>query len=220
MANFNGIVYSISKTNTEFYKRCLRKLDCDLITTCSYLDFEKCIEDHFFDLIIIDLNLDEIDGISLVQYIRNNKSKESIIFICSKKADDFIIINSLDSGADNFISLPINSNIFKLKIFATLKRIDKAKVKSAGIFIDKEKFKVTIHNKDYIIQKRGFHILTLLNSVPGKYFSREEIASKIWNDEKILKGRVIEVHMSKIRKILGHDVIITNHLVGYALNLK
>lgn len=212
-----GIVYSLNEENISFCKNSLKKLSVEVKTVRSSAEFEHAINNHYFNLMLIDLNLDYIDAISLVKDLRKGGNK-SIIIIYSDKQDDFLVVNSFDAGADNFISLPINPYIFQLKVSAHLKEAKEKNINTKRLFMDEEKFKVTLNNKDYSLQPKDFFLLKLLNSFPNKQFSRQEIIAKIWKNKPNLKRNLIEVHICRLRRLLGKDIIITHPKIGYSIN--
>ena len=119
MVNCNSLIYSINNSNIEFYSHALTKLGCHFSCVSSNTDFEYLCKGKFFDLIILDLDLDNTDAISVVKEIHlHEKTKKPVVVVCSSKFDDFILVSSLNSGADNFITLPINPVVFELKLKA------------------------------------------------------------------------------------------------------
>ncbi|MFO0436137.1 MAG: winged helix-turn-helix domain-containing protein, partial [Sphingobacteriaceae bacterium] len=68
------------------------------------------------------------------------------------------------------------------------------------------------------LPKKEFRILMLLHNDQNKFFSKEELAINIWNDETIAKKRTIDVHIYNIRKILGKRIIQSQKGKGYRLN--
>ncbi len=223
MAKCNSIIYSINNSNIEFYSNALTKLNCKFNCVSSNSDFERLYKINEFDLIILDLDLDNTDAISVVKEIaQNEKIKKPVVVVCSSKSDDFILVSSLNSGADNFISLPINPVVFELKLKALMKRIEKTNGHEEEIYflIDREHFKIILDKKTHYLPRLEFNLLDLLYSEPNKVFSKQEIANTIWQDESVSTKRTIDIHIRNIRKELGNNRIKTFRGTGYSINIK
>ena len=223
MVNCNSIIYSVNNSNIEFYSHALSKLDCKFECVSSNSDFEKLYKNKNFDLIILDLDLDNTDAISVVKEIAlNEKTVKPIVVVCSSKLDDFILVSSLNSGADNFITLPINAVVFELKIKALLKRVNKTNEKNEDVYflIDREHFKIILDKKTHYLPRLEFNLLDLLSSEPHKVFSKLEIANTLWHDESVSTKRTIDIHIRNIRKELGDNSIKTFRGIGYSINIK
>lgn len=85
--------------------------------------------------------------------------------------------------------------------------------------IDKESYMVYKNDKSFMLPKREFELLCLLYSKPGKVFRRMEIYKELWNTEDNMTDRTIDVHISRIRKKLGEEMIRTVIGIGYKLVL-
>ncbi len=88
-----------------------------------------------------------------------------------------------------------------------------------NFYIDKESYLVYKNDKSYMLPKKEFELLCLLNSKPGKVFRRLEIFQAIWNSDNIMNNRTIDVHISRIREKLGEEMIRTVIGIGYKLVL-
>ena len=113
----SALIYSTNNSNSEFYKKSLTKLNVKVNNVYSYIDFERFITNELFDLLIVDLELDNTDAITVIKEIKVHKLKhQPYIIVCSTKADDFIQISAFNSGADDFIDLPVNPTLLESKI--------------------------------------------------------------------------------------------------------
>lgn len=175
-------------------------------------------ENH--NILVIDLELDNTDAITVIKELKLFALKEPPhIIVCSNKADDFIQISAFNSGADDFVDLPVNPTVFESKIKAHLKRLEpENEIKGAGfIHIDQEQYKIIVGNNSYSLPRLEFRMVSLLFSNPNKIFSKDEIASEIWHNKDISSKRTIDIHIRNIRKTLGDDIIKTYRGIGYCL---
>ncbi len=215
------IIYSINKSNVEFYKKGLSKFNCKITTVFSYADFIRFLKLEAFDLMIIDLDLDNTDAISVIKELKQQNLTKAFIIVCSNKIDDFIQISALNSGADDFINIPVNPVIFELKISSMTKRLkNNEKEELPKFFIDKEKYKIVMGNNSYFLPRLEFKLIDLLFSHPNKVFSKDEIAAQIWNNKEVSSKRTIDIHVRNIRKELGQGIIKTYRGLGYSFNNK
>ncbi|MGZ3884220.1 MAG: response regulator transcription factor [Bacteroidia bacterium] len=212
----------MNRSNIEFYSQVLTKLNCTYSIVINHSDFEKLLKSEPVDLIILDLDLDNTDAISVVKEIQLEKEKKPVVVVCSQKTDDFILVSSLNSGADNFITLPVSPVIFELKVKALLKRVEKEnkKTESAAFVIDREQFVVIFNKVVHHLPRLEFNLLDLLFSEPNKVFSKLEIAKTLWNDESVSGKRTIDIHIRNIRKELGNNSIKTFRGIGYSINVQ
>lgn len=218
----SALIYSINNSNSEFYKKSLAKLNIKVTNTYSYVDCERFLMNSSFDVLIMDLELDNTDAITVITEIKLLKLKHPPrIMICSAKADDFIQISAFNSGADDFVDLPVNPLVFELKITALLKHAESngAEKEKAFIYIDHERYKIIIGQNAYSLPRLEFRMVTLLLSHPNKIYSKDEIASEIWHNKDVSSKRTIDIHIRNIRRELGDDIIKTYRGLGYCMKV-
>ena len=173
-------------------------------------------------LIIMDVMMPEMDGITAVTEIRKNpKLDETLIIFLTARSEDYSQIAGLEAGADDYVSKPIKPKVLVSKLIALLRRsVKKEKleiIKVNDLVINQEQFVVIKNNEQIILPKKEFKLLNLLAASPNKVFTREEIFSKVWGDDVIVGDRTIDVHIRKIREKTGVDYIRTVKGVGYKL---
>ena len=83
--------------------------------------------------------------------------------------------------------------------------------------VDRESYLVYNKGASFSLPRKEFEMLYLLINTPQKVFSREEIFQKVWQEEKCLNTRIIDVHIRKIREKIGENTINTVKGVGYQL---
>jgi two-component system alkaline phosphatase synthesis response regulator PhoP len=173
-------------------------------------------------LIIMDVMMPEMDGITAVSEIRKiTKLDDTLIIFLTARAEDYSQIAGLEAGADDYISKPIKPKVLISKLISLLRRSvkkDESNIINVNdLTIDQEQFVVYRNNKQISLPKKEFNLLKLLASAPNKVFTREEIFSKVWGDDVIVGDRTIDVHVRKIREKTGVDYIRTIKGIGYKL---
>ena len=86
-----------------------------------------------------------------------------------------------------------------------------------NIIIDEEKYLILKESLPYFLPAKEFEIVKLFCASPEKIFSRNEIATSIWKDPLVAKSRIIDVHITHIRKVLGKEIIRSVKKIGYGL---
>jgi len=176
--------------------------------------------------VILDVKLNEIDGIEACGQIKANKLLENtFIIFYTDEDEEYVQIAALNAGADDYINRPVRSKILQHRVRALIKRQEQKTRKSKGdiisngfLTIDREKYTVSIRDKNIVLPRKEFELLFLLAANPGKVFSRMELSNKIWGEEQEVQGRTIDVHVRKIREKLGDQLIKTIKGIGYKWN--
>ncbi|WP_417888901.1 response regulator transcription factor [Xanthomarina gelatinilytica] len=172
-------------------------------------------------LIILDLMMPDMDGIETCENIRNiPELNNTVITFLTARGEDYSQVAGFDAGADDYITKPIKPKLLVSKVKALLRRfkddeVEEAVVKIGQLIINREAYKVTYKNKDIVLPRKEFELLSLLTSKPGKVFKREEILDKVWGNEVIVGGRTIDVHIRKLREKIGDTSFKTVKGVGY-----
>ncbi|HZH96919.1 MAG TPA: response regulator, partial [Flavisolibacter sp.] len=175
------------------------------------------------DLIVLDIMMPGKNGVEVCQILRSQPQfRDTVIMFLTALSDESTQIKGLATGADDYISKPVSTNIFISKVGSLLRRIkkdDNKKIEVNGLAIDSEKFIVQYQGQDFSLAKKEFELLHLLISKPGRVFLRNEILSQVWGNDVIVGDRTIDVHIRKIRQKLGVDCITTVKGVGYKFEL-
>ena len=172
-------------------------------------------------LILLDVMMPQMDGIETCREIKRSKAlEETIIVFFTARNEDFTQILSLDAGGDDYITKPVKPSVLVSKVNSLLRRHKAVKqvsmVYQAGdLIIDREKYLVFKEGREIELARKEFELLNLLATKPDKVFTRNEILSRIWNDEVIVGERTIDVHIRKVREKTGSDHIRTIKGVGY-----
>ena len=175
-------------------------------------------------LIILDVMMDELDGIDTCKQLRNiPQLKEAIVIFLTARGEEYSQLAGYESGADDYITKPVKPQVLMSKVKALLRRIDN--ISSGNIItigtlkIDTEQFMVHDGDKKLMLPKKEFLLLKLLAEKPGKVFHRDEILRTIWGDDVVVGDRTIDVHIRKLREKLLFCPIVTVKGVGYKFEL-
>ncbi len=160
-----------------------------------------------YDLILIDLMLPEMDGLTLCQNIRW-KSDVPIMIISARKEDEDKV-KGLHIGADDYISKPFSLVELKARVASQLRRWQRYQGKSVqsenettytnGLTIFWDELKVTLHHKEIGLTAKEFDLLRLLAQHPQRVFSKSELYEHIWSQIDAEGLHTVTVHIQSLR---------------------
>ncbi|PVX52282.1 two-component system alkaline phosphatase synthesis response regulator PhoP [Balneicella halophila] len=175
------------------------------------------------DLILLDLMMPELDGIETCELIRADEQlKDSFIVFLTARSEDYSQIAGYNAGADDYITKPVKPKVLTSKIKALIRRIEHSEetpniIEVQDLKINQDSHLVEKAGRLINLPKKEFSLLCLLASVPNKVFERDEILDKVWGKDVIVGERTIDVHIRKLRKKLGNEMVQTIKGVGYKL---
>jgi len=184
---------------------------------------EKVIEtvkSQLPDIIILDVMLPVKDGVTCCKEIRNF-SDTPIIMLTAKKTENDRVIG-LQAGVDDYVYKPFSAKELMLRIKAILKRVGISNTtdESAGLVLDKNGFLLKYQHNEVKLTNLEFSLLKLLMFKPGRIYSREQILTLAYNNNRDISERAIDSHIKNIRKKIKqinvtHNVIETIYGVGF-----
>ena len=168
-----------------------------------------------YDLLLLDVMMDEISGFQMASILKKNKTTANIpIIFCTAKDTEDDTLKGLDLGADDYISKPFSVKEVVARVKTVLRRstqdTDKTPQKTVlqyeNLIVDAASKKINIEGKDVLLTKKEFEILYLLLQNPNKVFSRESLLENVWSDDVYVIDRTIDVHINRLRKkIVPYD---------------
>lgn len=179
------------------------------------------------DLILLDVMLPRIDGISTTMQIRRDGILwRTPVILLTDLEEESIEVEGLDSGADDFVYKPIVPRLLISRVRALLRRASSYAdtdflppvLRVADLEVNRNEYVVrkTGGNREVItMTRRGFELLHYLASHPGRVFTRQELLNDVWGSQVVVMDRTVDVHISKIRELLGDSYIETVKGVGY-----
>jgi two-component system alkaline phosphatase synthesis response regulator PhoP len=199
----------------------LRKEGYTVLTSDNGKDAIAKAEKNRPHLILLDVMMPEMDGIETCRELKRIPTLSDVLVVFfTARSEDFTQILSLDAGGDDYITKPIKPAVLISKVNSLMRR--QAQVKGASVvfeagdlMIDREKYTVYREGKEIQLARKEFEMLSLMASKPDKVFTRDEILSRVWDDDVIVGERTIDVHIRKIREKTGSDHIRTIKGVGY-----
>ena len=158
-------------------------------------------------LIILDIMMPKLDGLSTMMRIRD--SKNIPIILLSAKSEDSDKILGLSMGADDYVTKPFNPHELVARVRSQLRRYlqlgDKDSVNSTvrlvvgGLCMDTEKAELTVDGEPVKLTAKEFKILEFLMKNAGCVFSAEQIYERVWQETAYSVENTVMVHIRRIR---------------------
>lgn len=203
-------------------------LEQDGYTVETAFDGEEAVRlahDDSIDLILLDLMLPKLDGLSVCRSVRAF-SNVPIIMLTAKN-DDIDKILGLEYGADDYITKPFNIREVTARIKAILRRVnpvtkgDREKILVSGdITLDYNFKRITVRDMVVELTSKEFDLLELFLKSPGKVYTRENLLDIAWGFDYPGDVRTVDVHIRRLREKLEKnpaepEYIKTKWGVGY-----
>lgn len=172
------------------------------------------IKSGSYDIVLLDLMLPFVDGISVCKEVR--KFSLVPIIMLTAKGEDADKIMGLEVGADDYVTKPFNVQEVKARMNAVLRRVqknDNGKSKESGssviergsIVLDVLNRRCNIKGTEYNLTSKEFEVLALLLSNPGQIFSRDKLLNLVWGNEYPGDARTVDVHVRRLREKIEPD---------------
>ena len=211
---------------------------------CLHLDLEqvRCVHaldgteglrlarERRFDVIILDLMLPGIDGLTLCRAIRREATNGDVpILMVTARSEESDTVLGLESGADDYLAKPFSMRELVARVRALLRRpplmtLDVQRpVIYKEIEMDPARRRVRISGRDVELTTREFHLLYVLLSSPGIVFSREALLTRILKNDASVTVRTVDTLVKRVRRKIEADpanpaVILTVFGAGYKVS--
>ena len=179
------------------------------------------------DVVLIDIMLPGIDGFEVCRAIR--RASDVPIVMVTARADTHDVVAGLEAGADDYLTKPFAPKELSARIRALLRRARTADVSSphlrfGDLEIVPEEGVVRRNGRDVHLTKTEFRVLVELAQSPGRVFSREVLLERIWGYGYFGDGRLVDVHVRRLRTKVEADPANPRHVVtvrglGYKLQV-
>ena len=191
----------------------------------------RMLSEHSYQLVIMDWMIPEISGLELLKWMRTNSKsyKKTPVLFVTARSNPADIVQSLEVGADDYITKPFDFSVFKARVNNLIKRLSimdtiegskenrDLKFTLGDLVVDTAAHKVFIKNEEVILTFSEFRLLEILLVNQGKALSRKQMISFIQGESINVTGRTIDTHISILRKKLGEygKFIETVRGIGY-----
>lgn len=171
--------------------------------------------DGEYILVILDLMLPGMDGLTICRKLREEKRYTPILMLTAK-AEELDKIIGLELGADDYITKPFNTRELIARIKAIIRRVEQmegkpvkeavsAPLRFGQLTIDTVKRQVLISDQQVELTTKEFDLLVLLASNPGQAFSRQQLLSQVWGYQYEGYSHTVNSHINRLRSKIERD---------------
>lgn len=175
------------------------------------------------DLIVMDLMLPGIDGLTLTRQLRQRSRVPVIMLTARGETSDRV--RGLDLGADDYMPKPFSPRELVSRIHAILRRAaptEAARVRFGEVDLDLDSRTVIVREERVMLTAKEFDLLWFLANHPGQVFTRERLLDNVWGKDFVGDPATVTVHIRHLREKIEPDPAEPRHLitvwgVGYRL---
>jgi DNA-binding response OmpR family regulator len=168
-----------------------------------------------FDLIILDLMLPNMDGVTICRAIRRHgPNRDSPILMLTARREEADKVMGLDSGADDYLTKPFGVRELIARAAALMRRAraplapaqtDGRPLSLHNLELDPARRAVRVRGESVDVTRQEFSLLYLLASNPGIVFTRERLLSRVWQEQSFVTGRSVDTLVKRLRKKIEAD---------------
>lgn len=186
----------------------------------------KMINQEDFDLVILDIMMPGIDGISVLKELR--KKHDTPVILLTARGNEYDKLIGFEMGADDYISKPFSPKELLARIKSVLKRTYNTSQKPndrlvfGEMVIDVSAHKVTVKGNEVNLTPKEFELLLCLCRKPNVVFNRSQILSEVWGYDFYGDDRTVDTHIKMLRSNLGEyrSTIKTVWGIGYKFEMN
>lgn len=181
--------------------------------------------DEGADCVLIDIMLPGMNGFEVCRSIR--RTTDVPIIMVTARSDTHDVVAGLEAGADDYLTKPFEPKELSARIRALLRRSrsqgpEDAQMTFGELEVKADQGVVTLRGEEVHLTKTEFKLLVELASGPGKVFSRETLLEKVWGYDYFGDGRLVDVHIRRLRTKIEPDpadprYVVTVRGLGYKL---
>ena len=187
---------------------------------CNGKEALDALDKGYYDLIISDIMMPEMDGYELVSSLRTAGYSIPVMMITAKDAFDDMRMGFV-SGTDDSMVKPVNVNEMVLRVGALLRRaqmINDRRLVIGGTVMECDSLTVTWDGQSAVLPQKEFMLLYKMASFPGRIFTRQQLMDDIWGYDSDTDTHTVDVHIGRLRDRFRDSKdfkIVTMRGVGY-----
>jgi two-component system response regulator MprA len=210
----------------KMLQRTLTYENLDVLTAANGLEALPLVQTHKPDLIILDWMMPKMDGLTLVQKLRQAENQTMILMLTARDAIENRV-EGLESGADDYLVKPFAPAELVARVHAMLRRVEakpeNQQVAYADIALDPSTREVYRGDMLISLTVTEFNLLHMFLRNPRQVLARSQILNEVWGYDFYGDDNVLEIYVGYLRKKLEADgsprVIQTVRGVGYVLRV-
>ncbi len=174
--------------------------------------------DDDFDLVILDLGLPGLDGLEVLRRWREQGLSMPVLILTAR--DSWAErVDGLRAGADDYLTKPFHPEELLLRVQAVLRRshgsANQSRLRACGVELDEERQSAWLDQQEIELTGAEFRMLRYFMLNPGRLLSKIALSEHLYDGESERDSNVVEVHINRLRRKLGGQVIQTRRGQGY-----
>ncbi|MGR3309793.1 MAG: response regulator, partial [Candidatus Brocadiales bacterium] len=209
MSDNTVLVIDDEKDLIELVKYNLEKDRFHVISATDGYDGLRIAKENRPALVLLDLMLPGINGLEVCRSLKENDETAGIpVIMLTAKGTEADIIVGLEMGADDYITKPFSPKVLVARVKAVVRRktsrgrVTLPTLQAEKLTLDSEKHEVYIEEKPVTLTLTEFKLLRYLMERRGRVLTRDQILNAVLGDEIIVVDRVVDVHITSLRKKL------------------
>ena len=204
----------------QLFKHVLSKNGYQVTCVSNGREALEAMDRDFYDLVISDIMMPEMDGYALVRSMRESGLNTPVMMITAKDGFDDMRQGFL-SGTDDFMVKPVDVNEMVLRVGALLRRarmINERRQVIGSTVMECDSLTVTAGGESSVLPQKEFMLLYKMASYPGKIFTRQQLMDDIWGYNSDSETHTVDVHIGRLRERFRNNPdfkIVTMRGVGY-----
>ena len=167
-----------------------------------------------FDLVILDLMLPGVDGVTITRAIRRHgPNRDAPILMLTARREEADKVMGLDSGADDYLTKPFGVRELMARAAALMRRArapmasgdELRPVSIHGVDLEPARRGVRVRGEAIDVTRQEFNLLYVLASSPGIVFTRDRLLSRVWQEQSFVTGRSVDTLVKRLRKKIEID---------------
>ena len=204
----------------QLFSHVLIKNGYSVTGVCNGKEALDALDKGYYDLIISDIMMPEMDGYELVSSLRTAGYSIPVMMITAKDAFADMRMGFV-SGTDDYMVKPVNVNEMVLRVGALLRRaqmINDRRLVIGGTVMECDSLTVTWDGQSAVLPQKEFMLLYKMASFPGRIFTRQQLMDDIWGYDSDTDTHTVDVHIGRLRDRFRDSKdfkIVTMRGVGY-----
>jgi DNA-binding response OmpR family regulator len=156
------------------------------------------------DLVVLDLGLPDVDGITLLRMLRPVSAVP--VIVATARDEDTVTVAALDAGADDYLVKPFSAEQLDARIRAVLRRsatVEPTVLEVGGLTVDVRTRTAVLDGRELELRPREFDLLAYLAARPGEVVTKRTLLADVWQSPYGGADKTVDVHLSWLRRKLG-----------------
>lgn len=199
---FKILIVEDDEKISKLFSRVLIKNGYNVKCVGSGKDALDAIDKEYYDMMISDVMMPEMDGYELVRTIRESGNNMPVLMVTAKAEFDDMRMGFL-SGTDDYMVKPININEMVIRVGALLRRaqmMNERRQVIGNTVLECDSLTITTQKESTILPQKEFMLLYKMVSFPGKIFTRQQMMDEIWGYDTNSDTHTVDVHIGRLRE--------------------